>query len=264
MYSQSTCPHVSQRGTPHIPPSPRPWNPLYGAGAAFLGEAGDDARSEATEAAHRAFIDYVGGPGFPCVGARSAMNKARYRFELFGGLGDDDSAQPVCSALYEFLHAFQNVGTNPVTFVAAFSSSAASEASFQAGLWRQLQSMHAVDREFFGWDPRVSSDPASSEFSFSIGGRGLFVVGLHAKSSRLARRAPADTLIFNLHEQFEELRTTGKYEGMQRVVRQRDLALQGSINPVLARFGEASEAMQYAGNAVPAAWQCPFKAGVAA
>ncbi|MNR56963.1 YqcI/YcgG family protein [compost metagenome] len=45
---------------------------------------------------------------------------------------------------------------------------------------------------------------------------------------------------------------------MQDAIRTRDIALQGSINPVLARFGEASEARQYSGRAVEADWQCPF------
>ena len=39
------------------------------------------------------------------------------------------------------------------------------------------------------------------------------------------------------------------------------MALQGSINPVLARFGEASEARQYSGRAVLDTWACPFKKG---
>jgi hypothetical protein len=45
---------------------------------------------------------------------------------------------------------------------------------------------------------------------------------------------------------------------MQEAIRQRDIALQGSINPVLARFGEASEARQYSGRAVESNWKCPF------
>jgi FPC/CPF motif-containing protein YcgG len=50
---------------------------------------------------------------------------------------------------------------------------------------------------------------------------------------------------FNFHNQFEQLRASGKYDRMQRVIRRRDVALQGDANPVLSRFGEASEARQY-------------------
>ena len=61
------------------------------------------------------------------------------------------------------------------------------------------------------------------------------------------------------HNQFETLRASGKYAGMQKVIRNRDVALQGSINPVLAQFGASSEARQYSGMAVDANWKCPFQ-----
>ena len=118
--------------------------------------------------------------------------------------------------------------------------------------------MHRYDRETFEWDPTVSADPAQPDFSFSVGGRAFFVVGLHPLASRLARRAPVPCLVFNFHNQFESLRASGKYQGMQKVIRQRELQLQGTINPVLAQFGDASEARQYSGVAVDAQWTCPF------
>ena len=66
-------------------------------------------------------------------------------------------------------------------------------------------------------------------------------------------------LVFNFHDQFETLRASGKFARMQEAIRKRDIALQGSINPVLARFGEASEARQYSGQEVSQEWQCPFQ-----
>lgn len=88
-------------------------------------------------------------------------------------------------------------------------------------------------------DPGVSSDPASCEFSFSIAGRAFFIVGLHPSSSRISRCAPVPCLAFNFHDQFQLLRTSGKFEKMQRSIRTRDVALQGSANPALKSFGEA-------------------------
>jgi FPC/CPF motif-containing protein YcgG len=41
-------------------------------------------------------------------------------------------------------------------------------------------------------------------------------------------------------------------------VREREIALQGSLNPNLADFGERSEARQYSGRAVEDQWRCPF------
>jgi FPC/CPF motif-containing protein YcgG len=118
--------------------------------------------------------------------------------------------------------------------------------------------MHDLDGTCFSWDARVSADPAHPEFSFSIGGRGFFVVGLNPRASRLARALSQPTLVFNLHEQFDELRARGEFETMKRIIRARDMAYQGSINPVLKDFGQSSEARQYSGRAVPDDWICPF------
>ena len=57
---------------------------------------------------------------------------------------------------------------------------------------------------------------------------------------RGASQRPA--LVFNLHDQFEQLRAQGRYERMREAILERDVALAGSLNPMLARHGEASEA----------------------
>ena len=105
----------------------------------------------------------------------------------------------------------------------------------------------------------VSPDPEDPHFSLSFGGEAFFVVGLHPNASRAARRFPRPTLVFNLHDQFERLRAEGRYERMREKILERDVALTGSVNPMLARHGEASEARQYSGRAVGDDWQCPFR-----
>ena len=209
--------------------------------------------------AHERFRAHVEAPSFPCTGAKSALNTGRYHFVLFDELGGHGVASKLCDALYEFLDDYPNPGLKPVTFIAAFSSTASSEIRFESQLWAQLQRLHDVDRMQHDWDPAVANNPADPSFSLSIGGRGFFVVGLHPSASRLARRAPFDTLVFNLHSQFEDMRASGSYGRMERVVRDRDVALQGSVNPVLARHGEASAALQYAGRSVDRSWTCPFQ-----
>ena len=67
-------------------------------------------------------------------------------------------------------------------------------------------------------------------------------------------------MVFNSHRQFEQLRADGRYQKMQAATRERDIALQGSINPNLADFGQAAEARQYSGRAVGPDWVCPFHA----
>ena len=65
--------------------------------------------------------------------------------------------------------------------------------------------------------------------------------------------------MFNLHDQFERLREAGRYERMREKIIDRDRALAGDSNPMLARHGEASEARQYSGRQVGPDWRCPFR-----
>ncbi len=211
--------------------------------------------------AHDHLRQQILGEGYPCVGARSAFNRRSYRFGLFPELASDSAVRAVCHDLYEFCHEFPVIDNQFITFVAMFREPLIeSEQHFEDLLWRQLQAMHDLDSGFFAWDKSVDSDPKSNNFSFSIGGRGMFVVGLHPKASRWARTVRYPTLVFNLHEQFERLRARGKFEIMKQMIRARDMAFQGSINPILENFGESSEACQYSGQAVPGNWQCPFHA----
>jgi uncharacterized protein len=210
---------------------------------------------------HRAALsDFVSDAAFPCVGAKSALNKGRMRFAEYESLGRGSDAADLCDQLQNFSSEFPDPGASPVSFVAMFRDQVSDERKFETALWRHLQLMHEHDRVEFTWDRSVDSDPASNDFSFSIGGRSFFVVGLHPTATRLSRRTPFPCLVFNFHDQFEQLKSSGKYQSMQTVIRERDVELQGSVNPVLERFGAASEARQYSGRAVDADWRCPFAA----
>jgi hypothetical protein len=146
------------------------------------------------------------------------------------------------------------------TFVAMFREPRAlREKRFEELLWLALQQLHEIDAVRYAWDPKVSSDTANARFAFSFASEPLYVVGLHGGSARHARRFPWPTLIFNPHAQFERLRQEGKWTKMQQTIRRRDVALQGSTNPMLSDFGEQSEARQYAGRAVDADWRPSFK-----
>jgi FPC/CPF motif-containing protein YcgG len=198
---------------------------------------------------------------FPCVAAKSLMNRQRYHLGVYEQLGDMAAAVACCDDVYAFSQAFPCATDGFSSFLAVFTATEVrDELHFEQLLWRHLQKMHEVDARRFAWSPAVSSDPDSPEFSFSIGGRAFFMVGMHPKASRQARRAPYAIIGFNPHEQFEQLRSRGQYERMQTVIRQKELATQGSINPVLNDFGQAAESRQYSGRAVGSRWQCPFHA----
>lgn len=258
-------------GAPSAAANARLWNPLAAArppglssyaacrDAVLRPRADGNADADPVAFAHRQLRELVAGAGFPCLGARSAFNRQDYRFGLYPALASDAAVAALCHDLYEFCHEFPVLDGRLVTFVALFRGGAGhSELQFEQALWRQLQAMHALDAEHFDWDARVASDPGADQFSFSMGGRGMFIVGLHPAASRRARVFPHPALVFNLHEQFERLRQRGKFDMLKQMIRARDMALQGSHNPMVSTFGSSSEARQYSGRAVPDNWQCPF------
>ncbi|HET9418177.1 MAG TPA: guanitoxin biosynthesis heme-dependent pre-guanitoxin N-hydroxylase GntA [Chthoniobacterales bacterium] len=216
---------------------------------------GRDADSFLHEA-HREFRRRIGRAEFPCVGAKAALHEQTYGFAAYSKLASVESTAGLCRDLFEFRERARKID-NYATLIAVFARPLnLSETYFEDLLWRQLRQLHAAD--VASWAANVSSDPADSHFSFSFAGRAFYVVGMHAASSRAARRFPWPTLVFNPHEQFERLRADGKWKRMQQTIRAREMALQGSINPMLNDFGERSEARQYSGRAVSDDWVAPF------
>lgn len=208
---------------------------------------------------HDDLRDKVLDDAYPCLGARSVFNSSQYRIGLYPELGSEPAALGLCHDLYEFSNDYRSIGNGFVSFIAGFEGPPiTSEAHFEELLWRQLGLVDEIDRRHFAWDPSVSSDPADPHFSFSVGGRAFFVVGMHARASRKARRVATTTLVFNFHEQFEHLRDRDRFETIRDTIRSRDVDYHGSVNPVLENHGAASEARQYSGRAVPADWVCPF------
>jgi FPC/CPF motif-containing protein YcgG len=206
-----------------------------------------------------AFEGFAGSDGHPCLGARSVVRRNAYELHLYDRLGTVEAARAVNADLTLF--AGRIIPGELTSLVAVFNEpTAMSEPRFSALLWRQLQHMHDLDHVAHAWDPRVSSDPHDPDFSFSVAGTAYFVIGMHAGSSRWARRFAWPTLVFNPHEQFTALRERGAYERMRTVIRGRDAGLQGTINPTLRDHGAMSEASQYAGDAVGDGWRCPLHA----
>ena len=208
-------------------------------------------------AAHRRFTELVMAPAFPCLGAKAAFNDETYALSVYPELGSAESTAGLCRDLLQFRKHKRKVRDHYTTFVAVFRGpTGLDEAQFEKLLWRQLGQLHRADT--FEWDPKVSADPSDPQFSFSFAGQAFYIVGMHPNSSRIARRFPWPTLVFNPHEQFERLRADGKWKRMQQSIRARDVALQGDINPMLSDFGEESEARQYSGRAVSKDWVAPF------
>jgi uncharacterized protein len=206
------------------------------------------------------FTSLVGSQHFPCVGAKSAMKRGTMRFGLYGDMLAARSTLGLRADLLRFATEFPEGGSGFATFIACFDGpTSGSEEEFEALLWRQLQELHDLDSAVSDWDPRVSPDPDEADFSFSVGGRAFFVLGLHAAASRWARRFSWPTLVFNPHDQFEMLRAHDLMGGMMTTIRTRDRKLQGTHNPMVDEYGGSSEARQYSGRKVGDDWRCPFR-----
>lgn len=210
------------------------------------------------------FLKFVDAPSFPCVGAKAALARRTIHAQEFAPLGDRGNDAPMLDALEAFAALLDGVGPDAHaihSFVALFDGPCdTGERRFEALLWSQLQRLHDLDaRRGTRWASDVDSDPSDPRFSLSLAGHPFFVIGLHPGASRQARRFAWPALVFNSHRQFEQLRADGRYPKMQTATRERDVALQGSINPNLADFGTAAEARQYSGREVDAEWTCPLR-----
>ena len=202
-----------------------------------------------------AFRAFVGTQDYPCVMAKSVLRRGEFDLRTYPALASSSAA-----ALGRDLARFARTPEPERgyrSFLAVFGGSVpASEEAFEEALWALLGALHACDQA--AWDPKVSADPAAPEFSFSFAGRAFYVVGMHPRASRPARRFGRPMLVFNLHEQFERLRREGRYDKVRGLIRDRDRAFAGSVNPMMEDFGVRSEARQYAGRAVGPDWRCPF------
>lgn len=206
------------------------------------------------------FEEMVRGAGFPCVGAKSALNKAQMHFVVADDIcsaWDDLRILPEVSALAR--HYREQPDLFQTLVVIFRRQDRLTEQQFERGVWARLQSLTDKD-QWLGQpvDPRISTDPDDPHFAVSFGGEAFFVVGLHPNASRPARRFDHPVMVFNLHDQFEQLRAQGRYDGLRDTILKRDELLAGNMNPMLAQHGEKSAARQYSGRAVEDGWACPF------
>jgi uncharacterized protein len=205
-----------------------------------------------------AFDAHVSDPAFPCLAAKTAHARHQVTHVHAGDIRCPSSDTDAALAIAAFAarrkpeHVFHSL-------VLHFAEGPAlSEVAFEQAMFARLQGIHEADRQSFAWDPSVDSDPASKKFSMSVGGQAFYVIGLHPGASRAARRLAHPAMVFNLHAQFEYLRSQDRYDRLRAAIIERDVAANGSANPMLAVHGESSEARQYSGREIPGEWQCPF------
>ncbi len=220
-----------------------------------------DGRARQREELEAAIAAMIAQPHFPCVGAKSAL--ARDKLKVIAGHSLDSNWDDLAihRALLAWAREYRDSTEGLRSLAVIFDGPLdLSETEFENLLWARIQSL--ADKDAWlgqNYDARVSADPKDPHFSLSFGGEAFFVIGLHPNASRPARRFSHPMLVFNLHDQFEQLREQGTYEKMRETILARDEKLAGDINPMLATYGESSEARQYSGRQVAEDWQCPFQ-----
>ena len=204
--------------------------------------------------------NFIENAEFPCVGAKSALARDALSVLAVGRIDSPADDVEIHRALADFSQTLDHDSPIVRSFVVIFDGPAdLDEEAFETALWNRLQSLHNLDVvSGQPWNAAVDPDPASPHFSLSLSGEPFFVIGLHPHASRPARRFEKPALVFNSHLQFEKLRADGRFDKMKEIIRERDEALAGSVNPMLSDHGDASEARQYSGRAVDEEWKCPF------
>lgn len=220
-----------------------------------------DCGMSSTAALSDQFREFIHQPSFPCVGAKSALAKGTLSVLIARDLRSNWDDRRIYEGLERVIQGYRQDSSVFRSFAVVFEGpDTLDEHTFERFLWARAESLTNKDT----WlgaprDPRVSDDPEDPHFSLSFAGEAFFIVGLHPKASRPARRFKCPALVFNLHDQFEQLRSQGRYDKMRETIIKRDVDLSGSPNPMLAQHGTISEARQYSGREVGPDWACPFK-----
>jgi len=158
------------------------------------------------------YLAFISRPDFPCVAARAAFAHDQISCFVAGNMLCPADDKHILDFIYQFVNDYRNAKSlyHSATIIFA-GPEITSEEYFDELLWRKLQSLSNLDAVNYNYDSRVSDDPASPDFSYSLKEEAFFLIALHPASSRLSRRFKYPTLVFNPHDQFEILREQHHY-----------------------------------------------------
>lgn len=206
------------------------------------------------------FMTFIKDREFPCIAAKAAMMSQNIKCMVADHMACPKDDRAALKFLYDFVDDYRKSDKFYHSAAIIFKGpEIVNEEVFDKYLWGRLQSLANLDSQNYKYDARVSSDPSSACFSFSIKEEAFYIIGLHQFNTRQARKFRYPVMVFNPHAQFEQLRKSNKYENIKKAVRKRDIALSGSINPMLTDFGHLSEVFQYSGRKYDSDWECPLR-----
>lgn len=191
---------------------------------------------------------FVLNQSFPCIMARALALNGHIEQHHVNLNPKYMQLETFLQIFYRFIDHYQQNEKILHSLAFSFSSSHFKVfEEFETFFWSFLTELKLLDQKKYQHDPRVSADPRNSHFSFSLKEEAFFILLLHPDSPRLSRRYEQPTIVFNPHQQFEDLRKSGKYEKIRDAIRDKDKLLQGYPNPMLNDFGKESEIYQYVG-----------------
>lgn len=192
----------------------------------------------------RFLSDFILNSSFPCIMAKSVLKKG---FISFHDVSSTDQSEVCLKHIYQFVDTFRGNSKKLSSLILRFNDPKLLDFEiFEREFWSLLAQMKKIDAQTYAHDPRVNDDPTAADFSYSLKTEAFFILALHPKSPRLARRFHMPTIVMNPHVQFEELRNKGIFKNIQKIIRKKDEILQGK-NIMLADYGEESEVFQYIG-----------------
>lgn len=191
-------------------------------------------------------LRFIMNKSFPCVMAKAVATKGMLVTHEVDQLDTEDSIDNLLKEFYRFIDAYRENPERLSSFIILLKKTPSFE-DFENIFWKFLKTLNALDKKIYEHDPRVSSTDSDDNFSFSLKAEAFFILALHPDSPRFARRFSTPAIVFNPHQQFENLRKAGTFQRIRNIIRKRDLLLQGSENPMLKDFGNKSEIYQYTG-----------------
>jgi len=214
---------------------------------------------ESDEFIIKEYWEFLNEKGFPCVAAKAALAKNHIKCIVVSHMACPADDAAILQFMYNFVDTYRASKASYHSAAIIFKGPlGVDENVFDQLLWQRLNALSSRDKVNYKHDARVDSDPTSVNYSFSLKEEAFFIVGLHAASARKARQFKYPALIFNPHAEFQKLRKSNRYDKMKEVVRKRDIAYSGSINPMLDDFGNTSEVYQYSGVKYTSDWTCPL------
>lgn len=207
----------------------------------------------------REYLAFIDEKEFPCVVAKAALARNHIKSFVAKHMACPASDAQILNFLYDFVDQYRQSTESYHSAAVIFEGPVnTNDETFDELLWERLTALSFLDKRNYAHDSRVDANPESPNYSYSLKSEAFFVVGLHPGSERRSRRFKYPALIFNPHAEFEKLRKLNRYEKLKGVVRKRDMIFSGSVNPMLADFGNSTEAIQYSGKRHGSEWKCPL------